>query len=289
MVEILQALYQPVYFRPDGTPVWLAMGAAVDIQVGDDDDVEEPDDADDDEDERPARRGRETARDGDEDDDLGDESDDDELEQDSQESERVEALKRRQEATRRGHLKNKRLQAILREHGIDPTTGQKIDADDESVEDESAGGEPADVPRAPAKDAAALKRQLTRAERRGEAKAEATYKPMVFRLAAQAALREAGCTKDFGRVARVLDLEDLEIEDGQVVGIKEQVDDIKAEFPEWFNIAPPRRQPRSRREARESGARGASDVDGVERRRPYSTAPRSWVERASSQIDGSRR
>jgi hypothetical protein len=72
--------------------------------------------------------------------------------------------------------------------------------------------------------------------------AEAKFKPVVVRTAARAAFLEAGLVLPkgrsdaaFNRAVKLLDLDELEItDDGDVEGLAEQIDDLKAEFPELF-------------------------------------------------------
>lgn len=84
--------------------------------------------------------------------------------------------------------------------------------------------------------------KLTADARDAEAKA---WKPRVVKAQARAEFASAGLVlpkKDDGtamaRVLRMLDLDELEVgEDGRVEGLAEQVEEIKAEFPEMFASA----------------------------------------------------
>lgn len=68
------------------------------------------------------------------------------------------------------------------------------------------------------------------------------FKPMVVRTAAKAALSEAGLivpkgreSATYARVIRMLDLSDVEVgDDGDVDGLTDQIEDIKADFPDLF-------------------------------------------------------
>lgn len=85
-----------------------------------------------------------------------------------------------------------------------------------------------------------------KAIREAEEKAEARYKPIVVAKAARAALIQAGAVasvegdKDavearLGRMLRLVDTTDLIVEsNGDVLGLDEQIEGMKAEFPEWF-------------------------------------------------------
>ena len=85
-----------------------------------------------------------------------------------------------------------------------------------------------------------------KAVREAAEKAEARYKPIVVKKAARAALIQAGATaavegdkeKTEARLARLLkliDVSDLSVEDdGEVLGLDEQVEGLRAEWPELF-------------------------------------------------------
>lgn len=74
------------------------------------------------------------------------------------------------------------------------------------------------------------------------AAAENKWKPLLVRTAARTAFVEAGLVLPksnadgaMARVVKLLDLDDLEItDDGQVDGLREQVEEIRADFPELF-------------------------------------------------------
>lgn len=85
-----------------------------------------------------------------------------------------------------------------------------------------------------------------------ESAAEAKWKPTVVRTAARAAFAEAGLVVPKGkaestikRVLRMLDMDDIEInEDGDVEGLDEQIEEIKADCPELFRVEERRRTTR---------------------------------------------
>lgn len=88
--------------------------------------------------------------------------------------------------------------------------------------------------------------------------AEARYKPIAVKAAARAAFMEAGLagTEGVAKLTRMLDLDTIEIDDdGDVVGLAEQVATLKTEFPALFapSTTPKPRAPRldagNRREA----------------------------------------
>ncbi|WP_028809204.1 phage scaffolding protein [Streptomyces sp. 351MFTsu5.1] len=91
--------------------------------------------------------------------------------------------------------------------------------------------------------------ETERAVREAEEKAEARYKPIAVRKAVRAALIEAGATtavegdkeKTEARIARLMklvDVGDLSIDDdGEVLGVDEQIDGLRADYPELFEPA----------------------------------------------------
>lgn len=95
-----------------------------------------------------------------------------------------------------------------------------------------------------------------KAVREAAEKAEARYKPIVVKKAARAALIQAGATaavegdkeKSEARLSRLLkliDVSDLSIEeDGEVLGLDEQVESLRADYPELFDA--PARKPKAR-------------------------------------------
>lgn len=75
------------------------------------------------------------------------------------------------------------------------------------------------------------------------ARAEETgkWKPLVIRTAARSLFTEAGIQAEgdaMNRVIRMLDLDDLDVDEhGQVDGLREQVEDIRTDFPQLFTTA----------------------------------------------------
>lgn len=115
--------------------------------------------------------------------------------------------------------------------------------------------------------------ETERAVREAAEQAEARYKPIVVKKAARAALIQAGATaavegdkeKSEARLSRLLkliDVSDLSIEDdGEVLGLDEQVESLRADYPELFD-APARKS-----KARPTGAPKPAAVE-----KPKSTA-----------------
>jgi hypothetical protein len=91
--------------------------------------------------------------------------------------------------------------------------------------------------------------EAEKAVREAEERAEARYKPIAVRKAVRAALVEAGATaatdgdkaKTEARISRLMkliDVGDLSIDDdGEVLGVDEQIDGLRADYPELFEAA----------------------------------------------------
>lgn len=126
---------------------------------------------------------------------------------------------------------------------------------------------------------AAVKRALERELPRAEARVVATWKPVAATLALQVALEQAGysgSSPDFA--LRFVDLDEVTVVDGAITGIVEQVEDMKAEFPDLFKGGR-RLNPR----------RGGSAADGGDKgRRQPPTRRRGWAEEISARIDSGR-
>ncbi|MCX5522205.1 phage scaffolding protein [Streptomyces bobili] len=98
--------------------------------------------------------------------------------------------------------------------------------------------------------------ETEKAVREAEEKAEARYKPIAVRKAVRAALVEAGATaategdkaKTEARIARLMklvDVGDLSIDDdGEVLGVDEQIDGLRADYPELFDAPARKAKPR---------------------------------------------
>jgi hypothetical protein len=91
--------------------------------------------------------------------------------------------------------------------------------------------------------------ETEKAVREAEERAEARYKPIAVRKAVRAALVEAGATAStdgdkektearIGRLMKLIDVGDLSIDDdGEVLGVDEQIDGLRADYPELFEPA----------------------------------------------------
>lgn len=74
-----------------------------------------------------------------------------------------------------------------------------------------------------------------KANREADERAAAKWKPVAVRNAARAALAEAGAKGDLKRFVKLIDVDTVEVDDdGDVLGLEDQIDAIKADFPEAF-------------------------------------------------------
>lgn len=220
---------------------------------------------------------------GDTDNDGGGESEDDE---DTVVLSRSEWEKTR-ERLRRANKEAARRRAWLEEHGIDPRTGKPKprptldDSDDEPPlpkpkakqdEEASSASEAVDVQALQERWQKLTQREVEKAATRAEMK----YKRPLARAAAEAALARAGWSgKDLSKVMKLIDIDDIDLDDdGNVIGVEEQVEDLKEEFPEWF------RRPRvsSRKPAASSSGKSTKDVGGADKP-PVDTKPKDWKRR----------
>ena len=269
-------------------------GSQIEFVVGDDegadpefDDEDDDDEDDDDEDEEPRSRRRAQARD-----DLDDPDDDAEWTPPTREQ-----WKRMEEAvTRNNHELRKRrvigkqlnklgidpdteLEDWLRERGIDPDTGQRLDGKMAANGHKPAEGDEDDDAEVDQKSPRDHKQALRQAEQRGAARAEMRYKSAVTVVLAENALRAAGWSGDnLGLALKLIDPEEIELDfdEGELVveGIDEQIETIRSEFPQWFRPKTPR--------ARRAGTR---DVAGGNRGQAPAK-PQTWQQQIANRLKG---
>lgn len=245
-------------WRRNGAPIRLIGGAADgDVTAGDDEDSDEDEDTDD-----------TSANDG-------------------WKPPSREEWDRQQAAVRRNNQENKKhrlLRRRLTDAGIDPDTdegGQAL-ADLLANRGSASGGGGKDGDDKPAGPSAAdVRRAETRAAERAAARVEARYKAPLARTAARAALADAGWSgKDLDRVMKMIDLDEVDVDDdGEVTGIAEQIDGIKADIPEWFRGG---RNGGTATVTRRSG--GARDVDGGDRATKSTGQSKGWLGQMEDQF-----
>lgn len=160
----------------------------------------------------------------------------------------------------------------LKAHGIDPKTGEKVQAD----EPEETGQPPArkdDEPRgaSPAEVKQAVERAATEAELRGRRQTRALV------TGVNATLADAGWNgQRLNSLMKLIDLDEVEVEsDGEVTGLSEQIEAIKAEWPEFFK----RQRSNAATGAGVSGQNGvaAAKVEAADKK-PPAPEPKDWAQ-----------
>jgi minor structural protein GP20 len=100
---------------------------------------------------------------------------------------------------------------------------------------------------------------------RAAAKVEERWKPRVVRSEARAALAAAGAKPSaLGRLARTIDLDEVEIDDdGEVTGLDDLIEELKEDLPELFKDSDDDDEPAPRRKRRlgktDAGAKGSAN------------------------------
>jgi hypothetical protein len=193
----------------------------------------------------------------------------------------------------------------LLSRGIDPESGQRLLGDDEDPDEEF--GQPDDNGQRRGRTREEVARDLKRAEQRGRAAAEETWRPGVALFAADASLRAAGFNGNdrmLTRALRLLDPDSFDITIDEdtgwpvVGGLEDQVEALKEDYPEWFRPARPSRGQRDEDEYGDSSgrrstsarrpARGAREVDGGERRRSAAPKRQTWLQQLNARMEGRR-
>jgi len=296
-------------------PIWLAQGGA-DWVIDDSDDDGDPfadsggggDDADDDEPDEPPqtktrRKARQADPDEDEPDDDPEDVDDEWIPPSRSDWEKLrEALKRNNGQNARLRHADKTLKRLnitdlgefLAQHGIDPTSGQKLTDEPDPAEGEAETNTPPATPTTPTKTSTAQDKArqalaVQRAADKASAEAEARYKPALVASAAKAAFMDAGwASKDFGLAMRLLDLDEIEVDFGdgtetaELVGLEEQIERVKKSFPALFRK---RRAPEQSDELASHRRRrtGARDIDAGDRGR-QDGKPQNWLDKVNRQL-----
>lgn len=181
----------------------------------------------------------------------------------------------------------------LEEHGISPRTGKPYDSGDDDEQDDpatkprpkpkkSGGDDEEDASQyVPAAEFAKLQKER-RTEGKKAAEREARLTAALTKSAAQNALTAAGWNGNGKElVERFIDLSECEIsDDGEVLGLDDQVDELKRSMPDWF------KKPRAPKRQRAEANGGAREVDGADRTSTKTVEePKSWLDRLSDQFD----
>lgn len=168
----------------------------------------------------------------------------------------------------------------LRQHGIDPKTGNKLNPDPEPEPEEEPVARKDDAPRgaSPAEVKRAVERAAAEAELRGRRQTRALV------TGVNSALAESGWNgQRLGSLMKLIDLDEVEIDDdGEIVGLSDQIDDIKREWPEFFKRTRTAGTSNSGGSSGQNGA-PAAKVDAADKK-PPKPEPKTWAEAVSQQI-----
>ncbi len=160
----------------------------------------------------------------------------------------------------------------LRQHGIDPKTGEKLQAD----EPEAIDADPASSEQTQGLSQAEVRRQVEKAAAAAELRGMRKTRALVTGV--NSALAEAGWNGTrLNAVMRLLDLDEVDVDDdGEISGLSEQIADIKTDFPELFK--------RTRSPAATANGSGGSGQNGVQAakvdaadKRPPQPEPTDWA------------
>ena len=166
----------------------------------------------------------------------------------------------------------------LRQHGIDLKTGNKVNPDPEPEPDDEPADVKGDAPRSLT--AAEMQRAVDKAVT--ETQLTGQRQMRTFAVGFNKALSEAGWNGTrLDSLMKLLDLDDVDIDDGEITGLSEQIDDLKRDWPEFFKRT---RTANSSNGAGGSGQNGvmAAKVDAADKK-PPAPEPKDWVERVARQ------
>lgn len=87
--------------------------------------------------------------------------------------------------------------------------------------------------------------EAEKAVREAREEGEKRFRTPLVTAAARAALAEAGLNGDTSRVLKLVDMDNLSVDDeGDVIGLDAEIDKLKQEFPEFFQQEKPKPKPR---------------------------------------------
>jgi hypothetical protein len=164
----------------------------------------------------------------------------------------------------------------LRQHGIDPKTGEKIQPDEPEPQpaavkdDQQQGMSQADLKRA-------IEKAVTETQLTGQRQMR------TFAVGFNKALGEAGWNGTrLDSLMKLLDLDEVDIDDGEITGLTEQLETLKAEWPEFFKRT---RMASQSNVAGGSGQNGvpAAKVDAADKK-PPAPEPKGWAEQVAEKI-----
>lgn len=247
----------PIGYRTDGTPIWSHSGGDWSGMTA------EPD---------------EGADDGPEEEDPDEEEPDADPDDDTYTPPSREEWEKTQAGVRRNNQENKQYRLMrkkLTERGLDLATDEGRQAFDDLLNGRTSSdtAEPSSK-----RD---MDRAVARAAERAAAKVEGKLKPALAAVAVEAALAKSGWSgkeETLPRLMKMIDMDEIDVDDdGKVVGIADQIAEIKRDIPEWFRAGQKATGPAEKRG-------GVSEVDGGEKRTKVGGAGKTWLDKVDEQI-----
>ncbi|MGY6019586.1 phage scaffolding protein [Streptomyces spinosirectus] len=166
----------------------------------------------------------------------------------------------------------------LKAAGYDPKTGQKIQPDPEPEPEPTPGK--GDQP--PGLSQAEVKRAVERAVT--ETQLTGRRQMRTFAVGFNKALSDAGWNGTrLDSLMKLIDLDDVDIDDGEITGLSEQLSGLKTEWPEFFK--------RTRNPATPANSGGGSGQNGAPAakvdaadKKPPAPEPKGWAEQVAERI-----
>lgn len=167
----------------------------------------------------------------------------------------------------------------LRAHGIDPKTGEKLQPDPEPEPVPAA--QPQDPTAPQGLSEADVKRFVDKAV--AETQLKGVRQMRAFAVGFNEELAKAGWNGSrLGHLMKLIDLDGIDIDDdGEITGLAEQIEELKAEWPEFFK----RNRSTVAKPGGVSGQNGtpAGNVDTADKK-PPAPQPKSWAEQVAEKL-----
>lgn len=164
----------------------------------------------------------------------------------------------------------------LREHGIDPKTGAKLNPNPDPVDEPAAAKDDAPRGLSQAEVQRAVDKAVTETQLKG------SRQMRTFAVGFNKALSDAGWNGTrVDSLMKLLDLDDVDIDDGEITGLTEQIDGLKQDWPEFFK----RQRSTPANPSAGSGQNGApaAKVDTVDKK-PPAAEPKGWAEQVAARV-----
>lgn len=168
----------------------------------------------------------------------------------------------------------------LKANGIDPKTGQKVEPDEPAPAPVAPKPQDPAAPAAPGVSEADMKRAVDKAV--AETQLRAARQQRVFAVGLNEELAKAGWNGTrLGSLMKLLDVDAVDIDDGEISGLAEQIEEIKAEWPELFK----RQRANPSKPGVGSGQNGtpAGNVDTGDKK-PPPPEPKGWAEQIAERL-----